>query len=947
MVASPPVRACRARPLLLLLSSSSKLSGSLTGLAVVVPLAWFENPGVLSAGPDEWRTGAPRAWHAASNYAASGDSGNVGVVPPTLAAYWAKTAAREAFLSLPAHLLDVAAAGIATLDARPQLTSSWAGSLGLKETGLRDLLGWGLAIHDIGKFCDRFQSLAGGLFARNFPGRPVRPYDPHHTTLGSILLRGATGDALAARLADGHPWSARDWRYVLWALEPPFTGHHGQPPRPPGPGDPWDELGRRAAESWLHEIGSLFPLGALWRDGASARDVRRRLVAASWHFAGLAVQADWLGSNTRWFPIAREWHGVAEHWQDARERARNAVQEAGLRPAAVGDLWTMSSATPPRSSTPLQQEIESWTPGPGPHLVIMEDVTGAGKTEAGILAAHRLIRAGCADGLYFALPTQATANAMYSRIRELGTRLFADPSQASLVLAHSGKLAMREFRELSSEVWESSGTLDESHLSCRTWLADSRKKAFLAQLGVGTLDQALLGVLAVRHQSLRIFGLASRVLLVDEVHAYDPYASRLLETLLRFHTRAGGSTILLSATMPHSLRARLVRAFAEESEINAPSVMNDAYPLLTRVSSSRFSEIAIEPRKQSVRSLGIAFLMDTGAVLEKIREAAGRGDAVCWVRNTVADAMTGAAALADLDPMLLHARFTESDRREREDELLRWAGPRGTPEARRGRVVVATQVVEQSLDVDFDTMVTDLAPIELMLQRAGRLQRHAWRTRAASPTLHVHAPGEASDPPASWARAWSAGTCAVYPDEGRLWLSDDALRRAPRGEIVVPRDVRGLIEHVYGEGSDRRIPPGLADSTRRAQGVALAEAGQAAAKELVLDAGYCVDAGGWQDPDRARTRAGEPSMDVYLAERGAGVPVPLSRDGGWEGARVRIAARHLPAASASRGPEERIVILLDRDGADSWTGTLVGPQGPVAIRYSRRSGLEINKEPQA
>jgi CRISPR-associated endonuclease/helicase Cas3 len=187
-----------------------------------------------------------------------------------------------------------------------------------------------------------------------------------------------------------------------------------------------------------------------------------------------------------------------------------------------------------------------------------------------MILAHRLMAAGCANGFYVALPTEATANAMWERLGGVFRRLFAADAAPSLVLAHGRRALHKGFQDsvvdhaAQADARNGAAAGDgerPSSAECADWIADDRRKAFLADVGAGTIDQALLAILPVKHQSLRLWGLADRVLIIDEAHAYDAYMTRELETLLEFHTALGGSSIILSATLPITLRRKFVEAF--------------------------------------------------------------------------------------------------------------------------------------------------------------------------------------------------------------------------------------------------------------------------------------------------------------------------------------------------------------------------------------------------
>ena len=213
---------------------------------------------------------------------------------------------------------------------------------------------------------------------------------------------------------------------------------------------------------------------------------------------------------------------------------------------------------------------------------------------------------GKGNGLYLALPTMATADAMFDRVRkDDGWRRFFAEGMGQLALAHSAdwlKLRLEEFNRRDADY----GRDEDSTASrqCSAWLADSRKKALLADFGVGTLDQALLAVLPVRHQSLRLLGLANKVLIVDEVHACDCYMGELLARLLRFLAALGGSAILLSATLPKNHRRRYLQAFAQGAGFAAEAPRNSAYPLATQLARAGLSEHPLATRSSVARRGG-------------------------------------------------------------------------------------------------------------------------------------------------------------------------------------------------------------------------------------------------------------------------------------------------------------------------------------------------------
>jgi CRISPR-associated endonuclease/helicase Cas3 len=275
-----------------------------------------------------------------------------------------------------------------------------------------------------------------------------------------------------------------------------------------------------------------------------------RLVRTSFAVAGVAVMADWVGSSSA-FTYHNEPMPLATYWSKyALPTAEFAVREFGLIPCASASQRSLVELMGDERFTDLTP-MQSWayevTLANDPTLYIVEDSTGAGKTEAALILAHRLIASGRASGVYFALPTMATANALYARFAKAYLNFFAAGSRPSLVLAHAARDLDPRFTE---GLFYGSDATTGAEAECSAWIADNRRRSFLAQVGVGTVDQALLAVLPSRFQSLRLAGLMQRVLVVDEAHAYDAYMGQEIEGLLSAHAQLGGSAVVLSATLP-------------------------------------------------------------------------------------------------------------------------------------------------------------------------------------------------------------------------------------------------------------------------------------------------------------------------------------------------------------------------------------------------------------
>ncbi|MCU0843155.1 MAG: CRISPR-associated helicase Cas3', partial [Thiobacillaceae bacterium] len=702
------------------------------------------------------------------------------------------------------HCLDVSACAAVLLDRQPMWLAALSRLSGLEIEWLRPWLHFQQALHDIGKLDDGFQAWRADLMATLQGRSGVRAGGERHDTLGYVLAEEHLLDWLGLDGQDPdlvdliQPWVAA------------VTGHHGRPA---------NNLASRVLLLRNHlsppvvEDARIFVTAAALLFLPEGFDfptpeagLAERYRQASWLIAGLTVAADWLGSNTRWFRYHAPDLSLAEYWKTvALPQARQAVEESGLEPAMTAPTPGIRTLFPALETLPLTG-LQNWAEivniADGPQVFILEDLTGAGKTEAALTLAARLMATGSGQGLYLALPTMATADAIFDRVRrDNGWRRFFAGGAGQLALAHSAdwlKLRLEAINRRDADYGPGEDTSASRH--CSAWLADSRKKALLADFGVGTLDQALLAVLPVRHQSLRLLGLTHKVLIVDEVHACDCYMGELLARLLRFHAALGGSVILLSATLPQNQRTRYLQAFAQGAGFTTEPPKCEAYPLATRLARAGLVEQPLPARESVSRRVEVRLLQEEAQAIAQLEEAIAQDRCAVWVRNTVADAVETWRHWNITHPnrpaTLYHARFALNDRLRIGERLLADFGPESGPGTRRGRLVIATQVVEQSLDVDFDDMVSDLAPIDLLIQRAGRLQRHRRdgtgnRVPGEIPDgrggarLAVLAPEPTPDADAKWIKRLLPKTGKVYPDHGKLWLTARWL--LDRGGFEVPR----------------------------------------------------------------------------------------------------------------------------------------------------------------
>jgi CRISPR-associated endonuclease/helicase Cas3 len=527
------------------------------------------------------------------------------------------------------HGLDVAAVAQVWLEAHPDAGAPSARAGGWDTTAWRRAVPFLVALHDAGKFSRAFQAKAPDHWPAAL-GDADAAADPGHDTTGFALL--ADPDTAPAAL-DRVCGSWEPWRRdpLLRAV----AGHHGRPPAEDATihGLP-RRVACRACRAALADYAEA-AAAALDPPALPPPPTEAGAAVAGWWLAHLTALADWVGSAQAWFPYVapRAGCGLASYWhRHALPRARRAVAEAGLLPAAPAPAGGGLAALVPGATPTPSQRLAAELPLPdGPSLVLVEDATGSGKTEAALVLAPRLIAGGAAEGVFLALPTMATADAMFGRVAAAYRRLYAPDAAPSLALAHGRAELNPLFRGavLAGAAREERATGDAADqpasAQCAAWLAEGRRRAFLAYVGVGTLDQALLAVLPARHAPLRLGGLARKVLVVDEAHAYDAYVGEELARLLRFHAALGGSAVVLSATLPRAKRAALVDAFRQGLRAPPAPLTSAAYPLVAVAGAAGAAEEPCAMRDGLARRLPVRRFGTAEEAAREIAAAAARG----------------------------------------------------------------------------------------------------------------------------------------------------------------------------------------------------------------------------------------------------------------------------------------------------------------------------------
>ena len=548
------------------------------------------------------------------------------------------------------------------------------------------------------------------------------------------------------------------------------------------------DIDHSTRQEWLHTLERLF----LTPVGLSLIDTPP--LCPRIFLAGFCSVSDWIGSRSdeENFLYRKDRSDLTAYFNERYANdAKRVFSLAGvighpLQYAGVGRL--LAAGNNPHMVQTLVDDLPLQS-----SLTIVEAPTGSGKTEAALAHAWRLIAAGLADSIVFALPTQATANAMLGRLQRIAPYLFTD--HPNLLLAHGTSRFNDTFTKIKHTGRDGYDSEEDAWVQCSKWLAESRKRVFLGQVGVCTVDQVLISVLPVKHRFVRGFGVGRSMLIVDEVHAYDAYMYGLLEEVLRQQKKAGGSAILLSATLPEQQRRQLCAAWGLKSEERAEKT---PYPLITWAGNAAIIQYLLDPaqmpeeRKVQVEPLRIDGLQPDETLLQRIVAAAASGAQVAIVCNLVDVAQRLARKLRDMTSMpvdLFHARYCFTHRQRKEKRVIMRFGLKG--KRRTGRILVATQVVEQSLDVDFDWLITQLCPVDLLFQRMGRLHRHDRTGKRPTgfemPLCTVLMP-EGND----------YGLHGhIYANTRALWRTAEMLDSAPDGVIVFPNAYRNWIEAVY------------------------------------------------------------------------------------------------------------------------------------------------------
>lgn len=710
--------------------------------------------------------------------------------------FWAKTTKNEILgISVRDHCLNVGCVAEALISAMPPLLHA------LLLPGAATIA----ALHDVGKLSAGFQQKCPAwINDNNFDSRWRKEdwnnSESHHGKLSATILRR---------------WFLQRWpeanEEAVGKLAHVVGAHHGSlfgtkifnKPLT----DKAVELFDSAREALWKEMLEVFP------------DVPMSLPKISesqrWVLAGMISVADWIGSDERFFVTDRPKAGVPLRTKaQAHQDAVTALARIGWKSPTVIQHRELNEMFGFEEASALQRQAAGFAGSP--EVILLEAAMGAGKTEAALALAHRLWAAGQASGLYFALPTQVTSNRIHGRLRQFLERVLQEP--ALLRLTHMNSWLYKKSCALIPPTGQRQKKEEDTAETARRWLS-SAKRGLLAPFGVGTIDQALLGVVAAKHFFVRQFALAGKVVVLDEVHSYDLYTGTLVARLVQTLRSLGATVIILSATLTEKRKRELLGDMSERDEIQPLSdsiPLKRDYPLLTVLErgTGKLSQLASEPPKPTTVHVRCVTLDEAAATAECIRRAEA-GECVLWIRNTVAEVQAAMKRLrsdrcGDMPEVAaLHSRFPFFRRERLERIWLNRLGknPRRRP---RGCVLVATQVVEQSVDIDADFMLTDLAPTDMLLQRIGRLWRHQERPDAAARRpawarreVWVNHPDLAKGADAKALKSALGRSAWVYAPYVLLRSLEEWKRIAAHGTLSLPGDIRPILEATYSDRTEK------------------------------------------------------------------------------------------------------------------------------------------------
>lgn len=760
------------------------------------------------------------------------------------------------------HMLDTGIVAREILKLQPPaFRYRFTSSLRLDEENALNAIALIASLHDLGKISPGFQvkrmDLCDQLKARGFSLSNTA--EPSHGRVAMDVLPEIFDEIFGCTSQNAD------------ALSCLLAAHHGVFDNSDGVGSGdklWQEARREVVASLSRTFG-VESLSTLHFEG----------VPALFLLAGLISVADWIASDEKAFGYLNAPPADIEMY--VQERCVIAGRLLGRLSLGTTVEDVKSFAELFEFATPnacQQATLDVVAELVHPMLVVVETPMGSGKTEAAQAAyAHVAVRDGL-RGMYCALPTQATGNAMFQRMASFLGRLH-DEQTVELHLLHANAGMHKEYDHLKIAAVDDNrkGTVIAS-----SWFAQ-RKRGLLAAYGTGTIDQALMAILRVKHFFVRLFGLGGKMIVLDEVHAYDAYMSEEIYNLIGWASRCGSSIVLLSATLPANKRKRLVEAFDPTAQL-PPEL---TYPCVFGVDRQGRREcrpVAMAPSVLEISPVIVDQKNKLRTIADKLVEVVGDAGCAACILNTVADAQDMYELLKEKFPeeqlILLHSRFTLERRLEIEEEITSKYGKDGK-RPKRG-VVVASPALQESLDVCFDAMFSELAPIDLLLQRAGRLHRHD--KHANDRPVHLQTRRLFVFMPDIMAGKADFGWSKLiyFPDllcrSGELFIKGNGYTAIL---VQLPEGVSPLIEAVYGEADSCELDKRRAKWLEERLGTEISNAWYArvAAIMPVEEKGHDLDylAGiqnDHEDETTPSTRLGRQRVTLIILEQGEDIDIP-------------------------------------------------------------------------
>lgn len=671
------------------------------------------------------------------------------------------------------------------------------------------------AAHDIGKATPVFQaknagfpsndldaSIAEGLIAAGLPMRQASEFN----------YASKTPHALATQILLEQNGCNRNVAVILGA-------HHGKPPSSEmlnncgiGSYNTNYHLAKEGKAPWTAVQRELITFVLGLSGFMALQDLPNPNMVAQTVLSGLVIMTDWIASNETYFPYISLID--KPDYQKAKVRATDAYKQLALAVSWTPDnSWMNTDLYHDRFGfvpNAVQSDVAEVTCDiKNPGIFVLEAPMGIGKTEAALVAAEIFAYKAKRNGLFFALPTQATSDGIFPRMLQWIDSL--DAGAHTIRLAHGKAQFNSQYQSLKPFAGGTNVGTDEHDGGAyvHSWF-EGQKTSLLAEFVVGTIDQLLFSALKQKHVMLRHLGLANKVVIIDECHAYDAYMSRYLERALRWLGAYHVPVIVLSATLPASKRQMVIDAYLNINSTPRPAsdplgrgkskplsvpdwIANRSYPLLTYSDGNKVLQKSVATGNRTTTvCLG---KLPQDELVRRLDDLLSEGGCAGLIVNTVRRAQEITGTLVDHfgqeSVMLLHSRFLAPDRSAKETIIRSKLGKPGSGTNRPDKfIVVGTQVLEQSLDIDFDLLITEFCPMDLLLQRVGRLHRHERPRPVKLTQAHCLIMGLDSDD-------FDSGAKAIYGEylllRTRAWLP---------AQIDLPQAIPALVQDVYDDSKD-------------------------------------------------------------------------------------------------------------------------------------------------